>query len=114
MSTVPIDGKAHASVDRTIDGRALMIVHLFVAWQVWMILDPWEAMLYVVFPVSLPTTAATLIGSAPLFALLCLSLPMMSLRLLYSIPGPSRTGFAWGGAGPARNRNSDVDARARR
>lgn len=96
MSTVSIDENGHVSVDRTIDGRALMIAHLFVAWQAWMILDPWEAMLYVVFPISLPTTAATLVGSPPLFALLCLSLPVMSLRLLCSIPGPSRTGFEWG------------------
>lgn len=95
MSTVSIDENANASMDRTIDGRTLMIVHLFVSWQIWMILDPWEAMLYVVFPISLPTSAATLIGSAPLFALLCLPLPMMSLRLLCSIPEPSRTRFEW-------------------
>ncbi len=95
MSTVSIDENAHASVDRSIDGKTLTIVHLFVSWQIWMILDPWEAMLYVVFPISLPTSAATLIGSAPLFALLCLSLPMMSLRVLCSIPEPSRTRFEW-------------------
>lgn len=95
MSTALVDEAAYLRADRTIGGGTLLIAHLFVAWQIWMIVNPWEAMLYAVLPISLPTTAVTLIGSAPLFALICFSLPMMSLPLLRGTLAGARTRFAW-------------------
>ena len=77
-----IDAREAAPVTQTRFGLgSLLMLHLFVVWQVWMLLDGWFALAHAFIPPLLPTRAAGMIARAPLFALLCLTMAVMMLAV---------------------------------
>lgn len=62
---------------------SLLILHLFVVWQVWMALGGWFALMHAFLPPLLPAQATGLIVRTPGFAMLCLTLSAMVLALAF-------------------------------
>ncbi len=62
---------------------SLLILHLFVVWQIWMALGGWFALMHAFLPPLLPAQATGLIVRAPGFAMLCLTLSAMVLALAF-------------------------------
>ena len=84
MSVIAADTTDTAAVANTRFGlRSLLALHLFVVWQVWMMLGGWFALVHAFMPPWLPTQAAGLIVRAPRFALLCLAMAAMVLGVAY-------------------------------
>lgn len=82
MSSVETTDAATVAETR-FGGGSLLMLHLFVVWQVWMALDGWFALMHAFLPPLLPTRAAGLIVRAPGFAVLCLTLSAMVLALAF-------------------------------
>lgn len=79
-----IDAREAASVTQRRFGLgSLLMLHLFVVWQVWMALGGWFALMHAFLPPLLPTQAAGLIVRAPGFAVLCLTLSAMVLAVAF-------------------------------
>jgi hypothetical protein len=84
MSDIATEATEAANVANTRFGlRSLLALHLFVVWQVWMMLDDWFALVHAFMPPWLPTRAAGLIVRAPFFALLCLTMAAMVLAVAF-------------------------------
>ena len=73
-------GQAESEADTRVGGvGGMLVVHLFVALQVGLIFGPFEAILYAFMPFMLLGAALNLMGTAPLFALLCVAPPLAAL-----------------------------------
>jgi hypothetical protein len=84
MSDIATEATEAANVAHTRFGlRSLLALHLFVVWQVWMMLDGWFALVHAFMPPWLPMQAAGLIVRAPFFALLCLTMAAMVLAVAF-------------------------------
>lgn len=68
--------------ERTYGVRAVLGVHCFIACQIALILNLWEAIIYTIIPIVLFNNAFELVRSAPLFALLCIAPAMMTFGVI--------------------------------
>lgn len=80
----------------------LLLLHCFIASQISLILNLWEAIVYTIMPVVIFTNAVDLVGSAPLFASLCIAPAMLAfggirriLRLAKTRLSPVICMFIW-------------------
>ncbi len=71
--------------ERTYGVRTILGVHCFIACQIALILDLWEAIIYMIMPVVLFSNIFDLVRSAPLFALLCIAPAMMTFGVIRSM-----------------------------
>jgi hypothetical protein len=97
MNEIAIDATDTAVVAKARFGlRSLLALHLFVVWQVWMMLDGWFALAHALLPPWLPTQLARLGMRAPTFALLCVTMAAMVLAVAYiSLRRAMRSGGRW-------------------
>lgn len=71
--------------ERTYGVRTVLGLHGFIACQIALILDLWEAIIYTIMPLVLFTNTVELVRSAPFFALLCIAPAMMMFGVIRSM-----------------------------
>lgn len=88
--------------ERTYGVGTLFGLHCFIASQIALILNLWEAIIYTIMPLVLFSNAFELVYSAPLFALLCIAPAMLSfggirriLRLAETRLSPLKCALIW-------------------
>lgn len=74
-STCDTESKAE---ERAYSVGTLLVLHCFIASQISLILNLWEAIVYTIMPVVIFTNAVELVNSAPLFASFCIAPAMLA------------------------------------